>query len=84
MTFSRAQLTGVAERALGIAWFLVAWAALAAALAKPQILPGPAVVAETLYTARATFRLTVGSIVPNGSMTWNACSGRLDGSKQKQ
>lgn len=55
MTFSRAQLTGVAERALGIAWFLVAWAALAAALAKPQILPGPAVVAETLYTARATF-----------------------------
>ena len=23
-------------------------------------------------------------MVPNGSITWNACSGRFDGSKQKQ
>jgi hypothetical protein len=29
-------------------------------------------------------RLVTGSIVPNGSITWNACSGRFDGSKQKQ
>ena len=36
------------------------------------------------WAPRATFRLTTGSMVPNGSITWNACSGRFDGSKQKQ
>ncbi|MNC85317.1 hypothetical protein D3C83_09080 [compost metagenome] len=36
------------------------------------------------YTARVIFTLTTGSMVPNGSITWNACSGRFDGSKQKQ
>jgi NitT/TauT family transport system permease protein len=55
MNVFRGQLSHTAERALGIALFLFAWATLAAVIAKPQILPGPAVVAETLYTARTTF-----------------------------
>jgi len=33
---------------------------------------------------RASFTLRDGLIVPNGSITWNACSGRFEGSKQKQ
>ena len=55
MSFSRAQLAGMAERALGITLFLGAWATLAAMIAKPQLLPAPTTVVETLYTTRATF-----------------------------
>jgi len=32
----------------------------------------------------ASVMLITGSMVPKGSITWKACSGRLDGSKQKQ
>jgi len=36
------------------------------------------------YTRRASVTLFTGSMVPKGSMIWKACSGRLEGSKQKQ
>ena len=36
------------------------------------------------YTARASFTLFSGLMVPKGSITWKACSGRFEGSKQKQ